>query len=40
MKEELDTLIEMGLEPKEVNPLISKQAAKCMFKRLDEEAGL
>jgi len=39
-KEEMDKLIEMGLEPKEVNSGISKVAKDYLFSRLNKEAGL
>jgi len=39
-KEEIDKLIEMGLEPKEVNSGISKVAKDYLFSRLNKEAGL
>ena len=40
MKEETDILVEMKLEPKEVNSLISKVAKEYLFSRLNKEAGL
>lgn len=40
MKEEGDMLVELELEAKEVNSLISKVAREYMLMRLDDEVGL
>lgn len=40
MKEEGDVLVEMGLESKEVNSLVSKVARDYMLSRLDGEVGV
>jgi len=40
MKEEMDVLVERGLEPKDVNKHISTIARKWFMERLDKEAGL
>jgi len=40
ISEELDTLVGNGLEPKDVNGAISKEARKWFFKFLDEMVGL
>ncbi len=40
MKEEMDILAEKGLEPKEVNGMISKVARIWFMEQLDKEAGL
>lgn len=40
MKEELDIMTELGLEPKEINSKISKVARDWFMDKLDEEAGL
>jgi len=39
-KEDLDIIIDSGLEPKECNKTISNLARKWLFDKLDEEAGL
>lgn len=39
-KEDLDIIIEAGLEPKEVNKSISNIARKWLFNKLNEEVGL
>jgi hypothetical protein len=39
-KEELDIIIDAGLEPKDVNKAISQIGRKWLFNKLDEEAGL
>ncbi len=40
VKEETQTMIDLGLEPKSINGMISKVARTYFMSRLDEEAGL
>jgi hypothetical protein len=40
LKEDLDIIIDAGLEPKDVNKTISTLARKWLFDKLDEEVGL
>ena len=40
LKEEMDVLLDMKLEIKEVNGLISKVSREYMFSRMDAEVGL